>query len=142
MQTLTPSVFSNCHASDHIFNMHAQCGTLTWQKREPFWRQCKSLPVCFKNWNIDYESMLSHLNIPTLQQRRLQLKASMMCQFVHSDSYIPEDVLLLHPPSNYDTHNCSYFSIPYARTNPSSHHITFLELTSTCCSSRTKQFSI
>jgi len=97
MQTLTPSVFSNCHASDHIFNMHAQCGTLTWIKREPFWRQCKSLPVCCKNWNIDYESMLSHLNIPTLQQRRLQLKASMMCQFVHSDSYIPEDVLLLHP---------------------------------------------
>jgi len=28
---------------DHILNKHAQCGTLTWQKREPFWRQCKSL---------------------------------------------------------------------------------------------------
>ena len=37
-----------------------------------------------------------------------------MYQFVHGDSYIPEDVLLLHPPSNYDTRN---FSVPYARTN-------------------------
>jgi len=26
---------------------------------------------CCKNWNMDYESMLGHLNIPTLQQRRL-----------------------------------------------------------------------
>jgi len=34
--------------------------------------------VCCKGWNMDYESMLGHLNIPTLQQRRLQLKASMM----------------------------------------------------------------
>ena len=55
--------------------------------------------------------MLGHLNIPTLQQRRLQLKASMMYQFVHGESYIPEDVLLLHPSSNYDTRNCSYFSV-------------------------------
>ena len=98
--------------------------------------------VCCKNQNMDYESMLGHLSIPTLQQRRLQLKASMMYQFVHGDSYIPEGVLLLHPPSNYDTCNCSYFSVPYARTNdyycsffP---HFTFLELTSTYCSSVTK----
>ena len=42
--------------------------------------------------HLDYESMLGHLNIPTLQQRRLQLKASMMCQFVHGESYIPEDI--------------------------------------------------
>jgi len=69
--------------------------------------------VCCKKWNMDYESMLGHLNIPTLQQRRLQLKASMMYQFEHGDSYIPEDVLLLHPPSNYDTHNCSYFSVQF-----------------------------
>ena len=73
--------------------------------------------VCCKNWNMDYESMLAHLNIPSLQQRRLQLKANMMHQFVHGISYIPEDILLLHPPSNYDTRNISYFSVPYARTN-------------------------
>jgi len=54
---------------------------------------------------MDYESMLGHLNIPTLQQRRLKLKVSMMYYFVHSDSYIPEDVLLLHLPSIYDTRN-------------------------------------
>ena len=117
-------------------------GPLPGKRENPSGGSAKVCLQCCKNWNVDYESMLGHLNIPTLQQRRLQLKTSMMYQFVHGDSYIPEDVLLLHPPSNYDTHNCSYFSIPYARTNPSSHHITFLELTSTCCSSRTKQFSI
>ena len=67
--------------------------------------------VCCKNWNMDYESMLVHLNTPSLQQRRLQLKAIMMYQFVHSVSYIPEDILLLLPSSNYDTRNCSYYSI-------------------------------
>ena len=72
-----------------MLNMRAQCGTLIWLKREPFWRECKS---CCNSWNMDYESMLGHLNIPTLQQRRLQLKASMMCQFVHGESYIPEDI--------------------------------------------------
>jgi len=25
--------------------MRAQCGTLTWLKREPFWREYKSLPA-------------------------------------------------------------------------------------------------
>ena len=39
-----------------------------------------------------------------------------MYQFVHGVSYIPEDILLLHPPSNYDTRT-SYFSVSYARTN-------------------------
>jgi len=51
--------------------------------------------VCCTNWNMDYDSMLGHLNIPTLQQSRLQLKASMMYQFVHGDSYIPELFLFL-----------------------------------------------
>ena len=32
-----------------------------------------------------------------------------MYQFVQGERYIPEDILLLHPPSNYDTRNCSYF---------------------------------
>ena len=76
----------------------------------------QSLPLgCLQNWR--HESMLVHLNIPSLQQRRLQLKANMMYQFVHGVSYIPEDILFLHPPSNYDIRNCYYFSVPYARTN-------------------------
>ena len=85
---------------------------LTWQKRKPFWieaLQKLACKVCCKNWNMDYESMLAHLNIPSLQQRRLQLKANMMHQFVHGVSYIPEDILLLHPPSNYDTRNIYFF---------------------------------
>jgi len=139
MQTQTPSINSTCYASDHILNMHVQCGTLTRQIRKLFWRQCK---VCCMNWNVDYESMLGHMSIPTSQQRRIQLKASMMDEFVHGDSYIPEDVLLLHPPSNHDTRNCSCFPVPYARTNGYYYsffpHVTFLELTSTYCSTGTE----
>ena len=40
------------------------------------------------------------------------IKGNMMYQFVHGVSNIPEDILLLHPPSNYDTRNCSYFRFP------------------------------
>ena len=35
--------FYTCNESSHILNMYVQYGTLTWQKRKPFWRQCKSL---------------------------------------------------------------------------------------------------
>ena len=43
---------------------------------------------------MDYESMLTYLDIPSLQQRRLQLKANMMYQFVHGGSFIPEGLSL------------------------------------------------
>ena len=60
--------------------------------------------------------MLAYLDIPSRQQRRLQLKANLMYQFVHKDSFIPEGLLLSHPPSNYNMQNFSYFTVPYART--------------------------
>ena len=34
--------------------------------------------ICCKSWFMDYESMLTYLDIPSLQQRQLQLKANMM----------------------------------------------------------------
>ena len=56
-----------------------------------------------------------------------------MYQFVHGVSYIPEDILLLHPSSSYDTCNCSYVSVPYGRAYYYSlfPQVTFLELTAT-----------
>ena len=87
--------------------------------------------VCCKNWHMGYESMLTHLNIPSLQQRRLQLKANMMHQFVHGTSYVPDGTLHPHPPARYDTQTCFYFSVPFARTNAYYHsffpHVSFLE---------------
>ena len=59
--------------------------------------------VCCKNWHMDYESMLTYLNIPSLQQRRLQLKANMMLslcmelatsQMVHFVLVPPQDMTL------------------------------------------------
>ena len=54
--------------------------------------------ICCKSWLMDYDSMLAYLDIPSLQQRRLQLKANLMYQFVHKDSFIPDGLLLSHPP--------------------------------------------
>ena len=73
--------------------------------------------VCCRTWHMDYERMLVYLDIPSLQQRRLQIKSNMMCQFVHGGSYIPEGLLLSPPPSNCSLRNPSYFSVPHARTN-------------------------
>ena len=67
--------------------------------------------------NYCFSQMLVYLDIPSLQQRRLQLKADLMYQFVHKDSFIPEGLLLSHPPSNYNMRTISYFTVPYARTN-------------------------
>jgi len=108
-------------------------------KRKPLWRQCKSLPAKYAVrtgiWTMR-ACWVMHL---TLQQRRwLQLKTSMIYQFVCCDSYIPEDVPLLHPSSNCDTRNCSYFSVLFARKHgyyySFSLHITILKLASTYCS--------
>ena len=55
-----------------------------------------------------------------------------MYQFVHGVSCIPKDILLLQSPPPTMTRNCSYFSVPYARTNAYYYsffpRITFLEL--------------
>ena len=122
MRTQTPSVSSTCHVSGHILNTHEYACTV-WDPHlakeitllenvQKF--ACK---ICCKSWLMDYDSMLAYLDIPSLQQRRLRLKANLMYQFVHKDSFIPEGLLLSHPPSNYNMQNFSYFTVPYARTN-------------------------
>ena len=89
----------------HILNMHAQYWILTWQRENLEAVQKTFCKVCCRNWNMDYGSVLGHLNIPTVQQRRLQLKASMMYQFLHSDSYIPSLKMFysIPPPTINDT---------------------------------------
>jgi len=68
MQSQTPSVNSTCHAS--VWDPYLAKERTLLEAVQKF--ACK---VCCKNWNMDYESMLGHLNIPKLQKRRLQLKA-------------------------------------------------------------------
>ena len=102
-----PSILPVMHQTTLWICVHS-VGPLYLAKEKAFLEAVQKFAckVCCKNWNMDYESMLAHLNIPSLQQRRLQLKANMMHQFVCD----------VHPPSNYDTQNISYFSVPYART--------------------------
>ena len=45
MQTLTHSVNSTCPVFGHISNTHVQFGIPTLQKKDLFWRMCKSLPA-------------------------------------------------------------------------------------------------
>ena len=68
--------------------------------------------ICCKSWLMDYDSMLAYLDIPSLQQRRLQLKANLMYQFVHTVLSLRVYYFLIPPPINF-----SYFTVPYARTN-------------------------
>ena len=87
---------------------HVKYGTPTSLRTLPYLRMC-ACKICCKSWFIDYESMLTYLDIPSLQQRRLQLlKANMVYQFVHGGSFIPEGLLLPHPPP---TTICEPFSI-------------------------------
>jgi len=118
MQTQMLSINSTYHASDHILNMHAQYGTLIWQNRKPFWRQCKSLPAKYAVrtgiWTMSLRACWVIWIYSNIARKEVTIKGySMMYHFVHGDSYIPEDVLL-HLLSNSDTH---YFFVPYARTN-------------------------
>ena len=70
--------------------------------------------VCCKNWHMDYESMLTHLNILSLQQRRLQLKANMIHQFVHGTQLVH---FVLVPPQDMTLEPVLIFLYPLARTN-------------------------
>ena len=81
MQTQTPSVSSTCHVLGHTLNTHVQYGTPTSLKDITLLENVQKFAskICCKSWVMDYESMLSYLGIPSLQQRRLQLKANMMC---------------------------------------------------------------
>ena len=87
--------------------MHSM-GPLPGKRESPSEGSTKQQSICCKNWNMDYESMLVHLNIPSLQQRRLQLKANMMYQFVHGVSYIPYSFI---PPPAMAHVIFSYFSM-------------------------------
>ena len=95
MQTQTPSVNLSC------IRPHLEYACTVW---DPHLTKDITLPenaqkfackICCKSWVMDYESMLTYLDIPSLQQRRLQLKANMMYQY--GGTFIPEGLLL--PPS-------------------------------------------
>jgi len=58
--------------------MHAQYGTLTWEKRKPFWRQCKSLLAKYAVRTGTWE-YAGYLNIHHCNKRRLQRLDESMC---------------------------------------------------------------
>ena len=48
-----------------------------------------ALKVCTKSWNSTYDDLLSQTDLPSLAQRRLQLKLSFLYQLVNHMSFCP-----------------------------------------------------
>ena len=72
------------------------------------------LRICSKQWDLGYEELLTNFNMPTLADRRLQLKLCTMYKIIHGLTYFPS----VFVPRNTRTHiDSPLFIQPFARTN-------------------------
>ena len=58
------------------------------------------------NWTLNYNSLLSLVDLPTLESRRLQLKLGHLFKIVHGLCYFPPGTVSLREQIN---HNCRSF---------------------------------
>ena len=49
-----------------------------------------TLKVCTKSWNQPYDTLLSQMQLPRLEQRRVQLKLSFLYKLVHNLAFCPQ----------------------------------------------------
>ena len=70
-----------------------------------------------KQWDSGYQDLLDIMNVPSLADRRLQLKLSLLYKIVHGMCYFPSDILC--PRSNYSnrTNHSLVINQPFAHTN-------------------------
>ena len=52
-----------------------------------------------KQWDLGYHELLDIMNVPSLADRRLQLKLALLYKIVHVMCYFPSDILC--PRTNY-----------------------------------------
>ena len=76
-----------------------------------------ALRMATKQWDSGYQELLDIMNIPSLADRRLQLKLALLYKIVHGMCYFPPDILC--PRTNYSvrTNHSLVIDQPYARTN-------------------------
>ena len=70
-----------------------------------------------KQWDSGYQDLLDIMNVPSLADRRLQLKLSLLYKIVHGMCYFPSDILC--PRSNYSngTNHSLANNQPFTHTN-------------------------
>ena len=78
------------------------------------------------SYNTSVTSLLNTLNWPTLQSRRINLRAIMFYKIVNNPIGIPADSFLFHNSSSTRHHHHCY-SVPYSRIN--AHLFSFFPLT-------------
>ena len=76
-----------------------------------------ALRMATKQWDSGYQDLLDIMNVPSLADRRLQLKLALLYKIVHGMCYFPPDILC--PRTNYSvrTNHSLVIDQPYARTN-------------------------
>ena len=76
-----------------------------------------ALRMATKQWDSGYQELLDIMNVPSLADRRLQLKLALLYKIVHGMCYFPPDILC--PRTNYSvrTNHSLVIDQPYARTN-------------------------
>jgi len=81
-------------------------------------------------WDSRYQDLLDIMNVPSLADRQLQLKLSLLCKIVHGMCYFPSDILC--PCSNYSdrTNHSLVINQPFAHTN--AYHYSFVPHTKFC----------
>ena len=76
-----------------------------------------ALRMATKQWDSGYQELLDIMNVPSLADRRLQLKLALLYKIVHGMCYFSPDILC--PRTNYSvrTNHSLVIDQPYARTN-------------------------
>ena len=83
-----------------------------------------ALKVCTKSWDSSYNCLLSQIDLPRLDQRRVQLKLSFLYQLINSLTFCPHaPVCFRNVPVNVRNNNPLLLARPICRTN--SHYYSF-----------------
>ena len=83
-----------------------------------------ALKVCTKSWDSSYNCLLSQIDLPRLDQRRVQLKLSFLYQLINSLTFCPHaPVCFRNVPVNVRNNNPLLLARSICRTN--SHYYSF-----------------
>ena len=72
--------------------------------------------VISKEWNSDYPTLLTHLQLPTLQSRRKQQRLIMCYKILTNNSSIPSSYFTPHPSPSPRLHHNKALFIPLVKT--------------------------
>ena len=74
------------------------------------------LKICLKSWDNDYYDLLELADLPTLENRRMYLKLSVLYKIYYGHFYFPPGILLPYR-GRHSSPNSPCLHVPSARTN-------------------------